>query len=320
MLVSPLMENVPLLKGTMSVKWQPSPLIISMPSPWLDLQSTNICSITRNVALLLVENGWASVIRHRREDEDRSPIYDELLAAEEAAQKDQKGMYAPKPPASSKLVEASENITKAKAYLSFLQRQKRVPAVVDFVSSGSRFKVIIPRENVRLTLVLGGIRAPRTARNPTEESEPFGPEALEYASKRCMQRDVEIDVTDIDRVGGFIGTMYVNRENVAKGLVEEGLAAVHYYSAEKSGNANELLAAEKRAKEARKGLWHNWSPEDDEENSHDSPANVGTTEGAIEPRTDYRDIIITNIDDQGRLKVQVVGTGTYIEKLEVEYH
>jgi hypothetical protein len=34
--------------------------------------------------LLLVENGWTSVIRHRKDDEDRSPIYDELLAAEEA--------------------------------------------------------------------------------------------------------------------------------------------------------------------------------------------------------------------------------------------
>lgn len=37
----------------------------------------------RNIALLLVENGLASVVRHRKDDEDRSPIYDELLAAEE---------------------------------------------------------------------------------------------------------------------------------------------------------------------------------------------------------------------------------------------
>lgn len=40
--------------------------------------------LCRNVALLLVENGWASVIRHRKDDDDRSPIYDELLIAEEA--------------------------------------------------------------------------------------------------------------------------------------------------------------------------------------------------------------------------------------------
>ena len=54
-----------------------------------------------------------------------------------------------------------------------------------------------------------------------------------------------------------------NRESFAKLLVEEGLASVHAYSAEKSGNANELFAAEKKAKDARKGLWHDWDPSKD---------------------------------------------------------
>ena len=39
----------------------------------------------------------------------------------------------------------------------------------------------------------------------------------------------------------WLGTMYVSCENFVEGLVEEGLAAVDYYSAERSGNANELL-------------------------------------------------------------------------------
>lgn len=262
----------------------------------------------KNVALLLAESGWVSVIRHRKDDEDRSPIYDELLAAEEAAQKEQKGMYAAKVPQSSKMVEASETPAKAKAYLSFLQRKKRTPGVVDFVASGSRFKVIIPSENARLTFVLGGIRAPRTARNATETSEPFGQEALDYASRRCMQRDVEIDVDDVDRAGGFIGTMYVNRENIAKGLLEEGLASVHEYSAEKSGHATELFAAENRAKQARKGLWKDWTPETETDNADMSNGDAKTE--AVEKKKDYRDVIVTNVDEQGKLKIQQVGTGT----------
>lgn len=264
----------------------------------------------KNVALLLVENGWASVIRHRKDDDDRSPIYDELLIAEEAAQKEQKGMYAAKAPQSSKMVEASETPAKAKAYVSFLQRKKRTPGIVDFVSSGSRFKVIIPSENARLTFVLGGIRAPRTARNATETSEPFGQEALDYASRRCMQRDVEIDVDDVDRAGGFIGTMYVNRENVAKGLLEEGLASVHEYSAEKSGHATELFAAENRAKQARKGMWKDWTPETDADVHADVPSYGAAKDEAIEKKKDYRDVIVTNVDEQGKLKIQQVGTGT----------
>ncbi|KAI5791855.1 hypothetical protein EDC01DRAFT_788255 [Geopyxis carbonaria] len=265
----------------------------------------------KNIALLLVESGYASVIRHRREDEDRSPIWDELSAAEEVARKEQKGMYAAKAPQTSKMVEASETMQKAKSYLSFLQRQKRVPAIVDFVSSGSRFKVIIPKENARLTFVLGGIRCPRTARNPSEESEPFGQEALDWSSRKCMQRDVEIDVEDIDRVGGFIGTMYINRESVAKGLVEEGFASVHAYSAEKSGHANELFAAENKAKSGKKGMWHDYDPSKESQEQYDAPTNGNKKEETYEQKKDYRDIVIANIEgNASKLKIQIVGTGT----------
>lgn len=220
-------------------------------------------------------------------------------------------MHTAKPPQTAKMVEASETPAKAKAYLGFLQRKKRVPAVVDFVSAGSRFKLLVPSENARLTFVLGGIRAPRTARNANEQSEPFGPEALEYTSKRCLQRDVEIDVDDVDRVGGFIGTMYVNRENIAKGLLEEGLASVNEYSAEKSGHGNEFLAAEKRAKLARKGMWKDWTPETDTDAHADVPPNGTVKDEAIEKKKDYRDVIVTNVDEQSKLKIQLVGTGKY---------
>jgi staphylococcal nuclease domain-containing protein 1 len=38
----------------------------------------------RNIAEQLIEKGLASVVRHRRDDEDRSPDYDKLMAAEQA--------------------------------------------------------------------------------------------------------------------------------------------------------------------------------------------------------------------------------------------
>ena len=264
-----------------------------------------------NVALMLVEAGYASVIRHRRDDDDRSPDYDALLQAEEAAQKEQKGMWSSKPPKNVKYQDYSESVQKAKMEASVLQRQKKVPAVVDFVKSGSRFTILIPRDNAKLTLVLSGIRAPRSARNPSEESEPFGQEAHDFAIRRCMQRDVEIDVETIDKVGGFIGTLYVNRENFAKVLVEEGLAKVHAYSAEQSGQAAELFAAERKAKEARKGLWHDWDPSHDvEEEEEEVPAAGAAAPEVVERRKDYRDVMVTNVDENGKLKVQQVGAGT----------
>ena len=221
-------------------------------------------------------------------------------------------MWASKTPPAKTYQDYSENLQKAKIQSSVLQRQKKVPAIVDFVKSGSRFTLLIPRENAKLTFVLSGIRAPRSARNANEKSEPFGQEAHDFANRRCMQRDVEIDVESTDKVGGFIGTLYINRENFAKLLLEEGLASVHAYSAEQSGNANELFAAEEKAKDARKGIWHDYDPhaEDDDLPAEDSATNGTKTNGDAPQRKDYRDALISHVEPTGRLKLQMIGPGT----------
>ncbi|EFZ03763.1 nuclease and tudor domain protein [Metarhizium robertsii] len=267
----------------------------------------------KNIALMLVEAGWASVIRHRKDDTDRASNYDELLAAQEKAKEELKGMWSGKPQKAKQYTDLSENAQKAKIMLATLQRQKKVPAIVDFCKAGSRFTVLIPRENVKLTMVLGGIRAPRAPRADGEGGEPFGKEALDLANRRCNQRDCEVDIHDMDKVGGFIGALYINRENFAKILVEEGLASVHAYSAEKSGNSTELFAAEKKAKEARKGLWHDYDPsqeeaDEEEETTEETPAE---SEVSLDKKpTDYRDVMITNIDGNGKIKIQEIGKGT----------
>ncbi|EEH33108.1 hypothetical protein PAAG_04161 [Paracoccidioides lutzii Pb01] len=273
-----------------------------------------VISGNTNVALLLVQSGYASVIRHRRDDDDRSPEYDALLQAEETSQKEGKGMWSSKPPTTRTPQDYSESVQKAKVQASVMQRQRKVPGVVDFVKSGSRFTILFPKDNAKLTLVLAGIRAPKSARNPGETSEPFGQEAHDFAYRRCMQRDVEIDVDTTDNFGGFIGSLYVNRENFAKVLVEEGLATVHAYSAEQSGHAAELFAAEKKAKDSRKGLWHDWDPSKDLEEYEDNSLSAinGADDGtdALERKKDYRDVMITNVDETGKLKIQQIGAGT----------
>lgn len=265
----------------------------------------------KNVGLLLVQEGWCSVIRHRRDDTDRAPNYDELLAAQETAKDEKKGMWSGKPSKAKQYVDASESLQKAKMQVAGLQRQKKIPAIVDFVKGGSRFVVLIPRENIKLNFVLGGIRAPKSARGPNDKAEPFGQEAHDLATKRLTQRDVEIDVHNIDKVGGFIGALYINKESFAKILVDEGFATVHAYSAEQSGNATELQAAEKRAKEGRKGLWVDWDPSFDVEEDDSAPANGSNVESTpVSREKDYRDVCVTNIDEDGKIKLQIIGTGT----------
>ncbi|KAL8780769.1 MAG: hypothetical protein Q9213_006316 [Squamulea squamosa] len=261
-----------------------------------------------NVALMLVEAGYASVVRHRKDDTDRSPYYDDLIAAEEVAQTEQKGMWSSKAPAAKAYQDYSESLQKAKIQFSVLQRQKRVPAIVDYVKSGSRFTILIPRENAKLTFVLSCIRAPRSARNPNEKAEPFGQDAHDFANRRCLQRDVEVDVEGTDKQGGFIGTLYINRENFAKLLLEEGYATVHAYSAEQSSHAAELFAAEQKAKDARKGVWQDYDPAAEEADGEavsdptistingTTSGTSSTTNGTTPAKPDYRDIIISHIE------------------------
>lgn len=108
--------------------------------------------------------------------------------------------------------------------------------------------------------------------------------------------------------------MYVNRENFAKLLVEEGLASVHGYSAEKSGNANELFAAEQRAKEGKRGMWHEWDPSQEAEQDDGFVADTNGHAGDSTPaerRKDYRDVMVTHVDPEtARVKLQQIGTGT----------
>lgn len=60
-----------------------------------------------------------------------------------------------------------------------------------------------------------------------------------------MQRDVEIEVESVDKSGGFIGTLYLNKtENVALSLVKEGLATIHSFSAEGLSWLKQLQDAE----------------------------------------------------------------------------
>lgn len=270
-------------------------------------EARQIATVTisgKNVALGLVEAGLALVIKHRRDDEDRSPIYDELMAAEQIALDEQKGLHSPKEAPTVRIVDASESVAKAKAFLTFLQRQKRIAAVVEHVAAGSRFKVLVPRENAKITFVLSGIRTPRAGR-PNEQSEPFGQDALNFTTKRCLQRDVEIEVESTDRSGGFVGSLYVGKEDLAVLLLEEGLATVHEYSAEYVSNSKQLYNAQSNAQKAQRRIWNDYIAE--KETALDAPA----TGAEVSPaKKEYIDIVITDVSSNGTLQVQIVSSGT----------
>lgn len=263
---------------------------------------------------LLLQRGLATVLRHRAGDEDRSPDWDKLMAYESEAITAQKGVHSGKELAGPKYVEASENATKAYGFLTTLKRQGRTPAVVDFCASASRFKVIIPKENCRITLVLAGIRAPKTARNAQEKDEPYAREGLDFSTQRALQRDVEVEILSNDKVGGFVGALYLNKnENLAVSLVESGLVSLHRYSAESLSFGQQLIEAEGRAKAARAGMWVNAVEEGEPLEDHakgglNGSATAGAKNGwgaagEVQPRTEYVDVVVSDVRGDGGASV-----------------
>ncbi|KAG8759264.1 hypothetical protein FRC14_006340 [Serendipita sp. 396] len=267
-----------------------------------------------NVAEMLIDKGLASVVWHKRDDEDRSPDYDKLMAAEQTAINEKRGLHSGKEGTVPNFVNASETLARATQFLSGFKRQKRVSAIVDYVAAGSRFKLIIPRDNVTLTFVLAGIRAPKTARREDEKSEPYGQEAADFATRHYMQRDVEVEFEAVDKSGGFIGAMYLNKENAALALVKEGLATVHAFSAESLAWSKQLTEAEQEAKQARKNIWADYVEE--EETSKQE------TDAELPSKVEYIDVLLSDIrTDEFGFSIQILNTEgiASLEKLMVEF-
>merc|ERR1712112_412515 len=129
----------------------------------------------------LVSKGFATVVKYRLDDDQRSSKYDDLLMAEQKATKDTKGFHDKKNVPTHRVSDMSGNAVKCKQFLPFLQRAGRMSGLVEFVASGSRFRVYIPRETCIITFLLGGINCPKGARmlpsGDRIQADPFGEEA-----------------------------------------------------------------------------------------------------------------------------------------------
>ncbi|KAK6127910.1 hypothetical protein DH2020_038339 [Rehmannia glutinosa] len=204
-----------------------------------------------NIAELLVARGYATVVRHR-DFEERSNHYDALLSAESRAISGKKGMHSAKDPPVRHVTDLiTANAKKAKDFLPFLQRNRRMSAVVEYVFSGHRFKLDIPKATCSIAFSLSGVRCP--GRN-----EPFSDEAIAFMRRKIMQRDVEIEVETVDRTGTFLGTLWESKINVAIPLLEAGLAKLQTFGIDRVPEAHLLVQAEQSAKQKKLKIWENF--------------------------------------------------------------
>ncbi|XP_045877594.1 staphylococcal nuclease domain-containing protein 1 [Meles meles] len=261
-----------------------------------------------NIAEALVSKGLATVIRYRQDDDQRSSHYDELLAAEARAIKNGKGLHSKKEVPIHRVADISGDTQKAKQFLPFLQRAGRSEAVVEYVFSGSRLKLYLPKETCLITFLLAGIECPRGARNLpglVQEGEPFSEEATLFTKELVLQREVEVEVESMDKAGNFIGWLHVDGANLSVLLVEHALSKVHF-TAERSAYYKPLLSAEEAAKQKKEKVWAHY-----EEQPVEEEAPVLEEERSAS----YKPVFVTEITDDLHFYVQDVETGTQLEKL-----
>ncbi|KAG1953287.1 ribonuclease TUDOR [Pimephales promelas] len=262
-----------------------------------------------NIAEALVSKGLATVIRYRQDDDQRSSHYDELLAAEARAIKNGKGLHSKKEVPIHRVADISGETQKAKQFLPFLQRAGRSEAVVEYVFSGSRLKLYMPKETCLITFLLAGIECPRGSRNMPggmQVAEPYSDEAMLFTKELVLQREVEVEVESMDKAGNFIGWLHIEGVNLSVALVENALSKVHF-TAERSSYYKSLISVEETARQRKEKLWANYEEKPKEE--------VAQLTEEKERVAKYRSVYVTEITDGMHFYAQDVETGTKLENL-----
>lgn len=260
-----------------------------------------------DVGEALVSKGYATVVRYKSGDDQRSTRYDDLLAAEARAVKNGKGVHNKKEAVLTRVSEIN-NKAMGDRFLPSLKRAGRMTAVVEFVSSGSRLRVYAPKETALFQVLLAGINCPRSG-SGTTPGEPFGDEAQQLVRKLCLQHEVEVEVYDADRNGNMIGAVFAKGGSLALKLVEEGLAKVHF-TADRYPSCQALFGAEERAKEIRKGVWEKYTGQEE--------AQAAAAEAAIEEterKTNYKKVVVTEVEDPTTLWVQFPDSAKELDEL-----
>lgn len=117
------------------------------------------------------------------------------------------------------------------------------------VTDGDTATVLVDG-NRQLKIRFDGIDAP-------ERSQDFGQRAKQKLSDLIFGKDVKVVISDIDKYGRSVGTIFVESTNTNLEMVRCGLA---WHYVQYAPNNRELAAAEKAARSSKSGLWSHPNP------------------------------------------------------------
>ena len=216
----------------------------------------------KDVAEVLVGEGLAETQRHR-DDDERSPRYDDLVAAELAAKEAKKKIHSGKEYGKRSVNDLTDP-RKAKSYSGALMRAGLLKAVVDYVFNGSRLKLYVPSENCYIAFAMEYLRCPQPSPLPgvtkAKSAEPFGDASKRHTRLSLLQRSIEIDAKGVTQGGVITGLCYITsggqpRRDYSLEVLGAGLASIDSRQLEYGKVPKQYIDAQNAAKKNRVGIW-----------------------------------------------------------------
>ena len=211
---------------------------------------------------ILVSEGWVKLRTEsasKAESQESKDLLSKLEREEERAKAGSKGVWA----SGSGRIENAYEVPDPKDF-SEQYKGKSIDAVVERVLTGDRIIARLltkPDKHVQTMVLIAGIRAPATKRlatanNEEHPGEPFGSEAHQFVETRLLHRKVSIEILGISPQNQLVCTVNHPNGNIAKFILEAGLArCVDHHSTMLGGQMSGLRTAEKQAKSKSRGIF-----------------------------------------------------------------
>jgi micrococcal nuclease len=98
-----------------------------------------------------------------------------------------------------------------------------------------------------------GIKIRLKGINTPEKEEDYYEEAKEFLKNLALEKTIQYEDYGTDKYGRTLGHIFIGKNLLNSEIVKEGLAYSYYY--EKDSHFDEILAAEKIARESELNLW-----------------------------------------------------------------
>ncbi|GIQ81584.1 staphylococcal nuclease domain-containing protein 1 [Kipferlia bialata] len=209
---------------------------------------TLVCG-KNNVALLAVKEGYCTVGRHRADDMQRSPVYDQLVAAEVRAKDIKKGMHkeTEAPIHHINNLAQAKNTARSHEILRMVKDKPSLSGIVMGASSGHRVTVLIQKPiHAHVAVVIQGVQSPSV-----REKEPLAREATQFTRALLMNRQVQVTLNSTDKWGSFLGSVEYQKKDLGMTLLESGMGTISHRNP-----PQQMVWAQQKAKEARLGIWN----------------------------------------------------------------